>query len=277
MDFPKRFLLLVSLIHLPALNALQAEDGLPRQISLDGVPATLIEDVIVPHPAELFALMDKLPGRADWRSRVRQDFNVRSTNDRTTLALVFGMMIADGFIAVQAQDPDGVRSSGREILELAEALSLRDAVLPHARAILDACEKEDWKQVRIELDRVHKTVSDLMEQMRDDELARCVSVAGWIRGTHVLTSIITEAYSPDKAEILNQPDLAAHFVHQLQAMEKTRAESPSMELVFAGMREVESLMAQPGRKTIPSDSVRQIYEIVDGIVDKIAPDAGAQP
>jgi hypothetical protein len=268
-----RTILLGGLLLVPAGGTAWAQGAAAATPPLDlaSFPASMIDDVIVPDPGELFSLMDKLPGQPNWESWVRSDFGKGTLTDRTRLALWFGTLIADGFIAVQAENPDGVTKAGRRILELAESLSLRDAVLPHSRAIIEACEKKDWPRVRRELDRTHRTVREQMEQMRDEDLAQFVSVAGWLRGTEVLTSLIVESYSQDKAEILNQPDLAEHFIARLSSLEGEGKDSESIQSVLVGLRSVRQMMGPSTEKHLTSEQVAQIHGICAGIVNQIVP------
>lgn len=264
-------ILLGGLILVSAAGISQAQEAPSARLDLAAFPASVIDQVIVPDPGELFSLMDKLPGQPNWESWVRSDFGKGTLTDRTRLALWFGTLIADGFIAVQAEDPDGVTKAGKRILELAESLSLRDAVLPHSRAIVEACEAKDWPRVRRELDRTHKTVREQMELMRDQDLAQYVSVAGWLRGTEVLTSLIVESYSQDKAEILNQPDLAEHFINRLSKLEGEGKDSQPVQAVLAGLRSVRLLMGTSADQHLSSDQVQQIHGICAGIVNQIVP------
>ena len=239
---------------------------LPDRLDLDDFPGVFIDEVIVPNPAEIFTLMEKL-GQTDWASKVRKDLEFEKSTDRIDLALLFGALIADGFIAVQAKDKDAVKQLGQEILDLSKALGLQDAVLPHTQAIVEATDQAKWETVRQELDRTHKTVRDTMETTRDGELAQCVSIAGWVRGTEVLTSLIGEAYSTDKAEILNQPDLAAHFVKQLEAMEDATGNKAHVQQILAGLRQVQALMAKHETEVLPSTDVERIHTICTTILD----------
>lgn len=241
---------------------------LPSQLKLEDFPGVFIDEVIVPNPAELFTLMEKL-GQPDWASRVRTDLALKKSTDRTELALLFGALIADGFIAVQAKNKTAVKDLGQEILNLSKALGLQESVLPHTQAIVEATDRGEWNRVREELDRTHKTVRDTMEETRDGELAQCVSIAGWVRGTEVLTGLIGEAYSTDKAEILNQPDLAAHFVKQIEAMEPKTTEKAPVQKILTGLREVRALMAEHQSEVLPSTDVARIHEICATILESI--------
>ncbi|MEO0446197.1 MAG: hypothetical protein AAF191_08995, partial [Verrucomicrobiota bacterium] len=57
-------------VSLPGSLLYADEEHLPDTLQLSDFPGRFIEEVIVPHPGELFSLMDKLPGRSDWAGRV---------------------------------------------------------------------------------------------------------------------------------------------------------------------------------------------------------------
>jgi hypothetical protein len=57
-----------------------------------------------------------------------------------------------------------------------------------------------------------------MNEVQDKELSELVSLGGWLRGTEVLTSVVSKRYSQEGAELLHQPDLIDHFQIQLRKM-----------------------------------------------------------
>jgi hypothetical protein len=203
-------------------------------------PGKVVEDVIVPVPTEVFRVLDKL-GEPNWRAEMRE-LDLPNTTDRTRLSLMFGLVIAEGFVAVQAEDKDKVQDIGREVTRLATALGLTKAVRPHAQAILDAADKNDWNSIRREFDRTQKTVRDSMEQMKDADLAQCVSMGGWLRGTASVTSVVSKNFSADQAELLNQPMLVEHFITAIGRMASDKKEHPTVESVAKGLKTIQQKM-----------------------------------
>ena len=179
-------------------------------------PGQVVDDVVVPVPSEVFSVLDKL-GEPNWRQELR-DVDFPKSSDRTKLALMFGLVVAEGFVSVQAEDKEKVKDIGREVIDLATALGLIKAVRPHAQAILDAADKEHWSAIRKEFDQTQKTVRDSMEQMKDVDLSQCVSMGGWLRGTASVTSVVGKNFSADRAELLNQPMLVEHFLATISKM-----------------------------------------------------------
>ena len=97
-----------------------------------------------------------------------------------------------------------------------------------------------------------------MNEAHDEKLSQLVSLGGWLRGTEVLTSVVSKHFSADGAELLHQPDLLSYFQTRLQAM-------PEFNVPI--IREIENALGQVkplidvGNARIPPASVKKINEI----------------
>src|SRR6266496_2349510 len=186
-----------------------------------------VEDIVVPLPNEIFGALNKL-GVVNWKEHVRSD---RGTNftERPSIALLLGTVIADGFIAVQAEDAPAVK----------------------------------------EIDRTQNSVQQAMNEVHDEKLSQLVSLGGWLRGTEVLTSVVTKRFSVDGAELLHQPDLLSYFQTRLQAMPEFNV--PIIHEIEVGLVKVKPLI-DVGNARIPPEAVKKINEITtrlgDGIVTR---------
>lgn len=229
-------------------------------------PGQVVDDVVVPVPSEVFTVLDKL-GEPNWRQEVR-DLKLPETSDRTLLSLIFGYVVAEGFVAVQAEDKESVKDIGREVIDLAKALAISKSVLPHAQAILDAADQNDWKSIRKEFDLTQKTVRTTMEQMRDEDLAQCVSLGGWLRGTASVTSVVTKTFSADRAELLNQPMLVEHFLSAISVTPPSTKDHPVVVKILAGLRVVLTEM-EGAVDGFSEDSVRTIGKTCENLLSEI--------
>src|SRR5712675_2165802 len=215
-----------------------------------------VEDVVVPLPNEVFAALNKL-GPVNWKEFVRTEKGV-NFSERPRTALLLGNVIADGFIAVQAQDAPAVKDIGQRVLSLAKGIGVGASITPHAKAITEAADKRKWDSVRQELDRTQSSVQAAMNEVHDEKLSQLVSLGGWLRGTQVLSSVVTKHFSADGAELLHQPDLLSYFQTRLEAM-------PEFKLPI--IREIEDALVQVkplidvGNARIPQESVKKINEI----------------
>jgi hypothetical protein len=234
----------------------------PKQI--DVKPFSKVEDVVVPLPNEVFGALNKLGG-VNWREYVRNDKGTNFT-ERPRIALLLGAVIADGFIAVQAEDAPTVKEIGQRVLSLAKGIGVGNSITPHAKAITEAADKRNWKSVRQELDRTQNSVQQAMNEVHDEKLSQLVSLGGWLRGTEVLTTVVNKRYSEEGAELLHQPDLINYFERRLQGMPEFNLKL--LQDIHAALIEVRP-MIDVGDAHISPASVKKINEITTRLGDSI--------
>src|SRR5881396_723046 len=192
MLFSKRLNSIVAAVFGLALCAHGAQA--PQHVKINQL-STTVEDVVVPLPNEIFGALNKL-GSVNWKEYVRTDKGTNFT-ERPRIALLLGTVIADGFIAVQAEDAPTVREIGQRVVGLAKGIGVGNSILPHAKAIIEAADKRDWESVRQELDRTQNSVQQAMNEVHDEKLSQLVSLGGWLRGTQILTAVVDKHFSID--------------------------------------------------------------------------------
>jgi hypothetical protein len=223
-----------------------------------------VDDVVVPLPNEVFGALNKLGG-VNWREYVRNDKGSNFT-ERPRIALLLGAVIADGFIAVQAEDAPTVKEIGQRVLSLAKGIGVGNSITPHAKAITEAADKRNWTSVRQELDRTQNSVQTAMNEVHDEKLSQLVSLGGWLRGTEVLTAVVNRRYSEEGSELLHQPDLLAYFETKLQAMPEFNLKL--LQDIHKALTEVKPLI-DVGDAHISPASVKKINEITTQLGDSI--------
>ena len=250
---------------LPLTAAPQGTKGVEEFDPL-AFPGKVVDDVIVPVPSEVFSVLDKL-GEPNWNAELRKQ-DIPNTSDRTKLSLLFGYTVAEGFVAVQAQDKEAVKDIGHDVISLSKSLGLSKSVLPHAQAILDAADKGNWSAIRKEFDQTQKTVRDTMEQMKDMDLSQCVSLGGWLRGTASVTSVVKKSFSADRAELLNQPMLVEHFVSSIAKMPGSTRDHDVVKSIQKGLSSVLKQM-ENAVDGFSKDAVSDIGKTCDGLLTEI--------
>ncbi|MGH8095036.1 MAG: hypothetical protein ACREIF_16445 [Chthoniobacterales bacterium] len=222
-----------------------------------------IDDVVVPLPNEIFSALNKLDS-VNWKEYVRNDKGTNFT-ERPRIALLLGTVIADGFIAVQAEDAPSVKEIGQRVVNLAKGIGVGNSIMPHAKAITEAADKRNWPAVRQELDRTQNSVQQAMNEVHDEKLSQLVSLGGWLRGTQVLTSVVDRHFSSDGAELLHQPDLLEYFQRKLATMPEF--DLPVIAQIKSSLVEVKPLIETEA--PISAGSVKKINAItarLDGAI-----------
>lgn len=239
---------------LAALPSATLAAGPPRSIDVKRLSKN-IDDVVVPLPNEIFGALNKLDS-VNWKSFVRTNKGTNFT-ERPRIALLLGAVIADGFIAVQAEDAPSVKEIGQRVLSLAKGIGVGNSIVPHAKAITEAADRRNWPAVRQELDRTQNSVQQAMNEVHDEKLSQLVSLGGWLRGTQVLTSVVDRHFSADGAELLHQPDLLDYFQRKLANMPEFNI--PILGQIQSALVEVKPLIDV--ETPISPASVQKINEI----------------
>ncbi len=247
-----------------AMTSLRAETSAPEQIDLSSFPAAAVQDVVVPVPSEIFNVLDKL-GSPNWKGELRDSLGKNSGN-RAQVALLLGTVIAEGFIAVEAEDSERVKQIGRDVLELSAAVGVQKAVVARSKAIVDKAEARDWTGTRRELDGALQDVRGAMIELNDDDLAQLVSLGGWIRGTEVLTSIVQKDYKRDRAELLHQPELLNYFERRLDNLSPRLRKSELVTQLRAMLAEIRPLILEGEGRKISPESVERIHTVTSKMV-----------
>jgi hypothetical protein len=230
--------------------------------------ATLVEDVIVPVPSEVFGVLDKL-GSPNWHDVLRTD-KPAVPGVRAETALLLGDVIAEGFIAVEAQDPEQVKKIGRTVLDLSAAMGVKKAVIARSNAIIEFADKKDWPRVRRELDGALTDVKDAMDELHDEELAQLVSLGGWLRGTEALAQVVKRNYTKDSAGLLHQPALLEYFDRRISHMSPRLKNDEVVARIQKRLPEIRPLIGESDSE-ISAQSVDQIRDIVNDLVKAISP------
>jgi len=156
-------------------NGVQAAPAAPAPQHVDVKQLSRrVEDVVVPLPNEVFGALNKL-GSVNWHEYVRTDKGSNFT-ERPRIALLLGTVIADGFIAVQAEDAPAVKDIGQRVQALARGIGVERSITQHAKAIIEAADKRRWDNVRQELDRTQNSVQQAMNEVHDEKLSQLVSL-----------------------------------------------------------------------------------------------------
>jgi hypothetical protein len=265
----RAFLLALGLAPMLAL----AEPAARIDVSKLPAQSQMIDQVVVPVPSEIFGVLDKL-GKPHWEDVLRPVKNARPTGEQPQVALLLGTVIAEGFVAVEAENVEEVKTIGRAVLTLSEAIGVRKAVLKRSKSITDFAEKKDWQAVRRELDGALADVKEAMMELKSEQMSQLVSLGGWLRGTEALTAVVAKSFTKDGAELLHQPVLLDYFDRQLAAMRPKIKANPVVSKVQKGLIEIRPLVGLADGTEISEKSVKEIEAIARELVRAIHAKAG---
>ena len=245
---------------MPALAQTPSEQNgpLPSQ-------AKQVHGLAVPVPKEIFRSLDQFRN-ANWRAVRRPEVaRWKSHGDQAQIATLLGVVIAEGFIAMEAKDSTEVENVGANVLSLARGLGIRDRALRRSRSIMELAEKNEWSEARKEWDGVLSDLETGMIEIKSAHLAQLVSLGGWLRGTEALSALVLQNYSPERANLIRQPELINYLEEQLRAMSSDVQARPIVVKLLDGIKTIRSLVENEN-VPLSEETVRKVHGVCAELV-----------
>src|SRR5712692_8196853 len=153
----------------------------PMRLPADQLAKAIRNDSIsIPTPGELFAALEK-PGKPNWSGQYRGPIPTTYRN-RAQIALNLGGLIADGFIAVEAQDSQQVKNIGTDIIKLAKALGVSVGGWIRGTQVVSAAVMQNYDERSAKVLRqpalvnfIHSKLNDISSDLHNEPLVKEVS------------------------------------------------------------------------------------------------------
>ncbi len=230
--------------------------------------AAKVDAVTVPTPGEFFAAIEK-SGKPNWASQYRPPTAIDSTS-RAQMALNLGTLIADGYIAIEAQDGQQVKNIGKDVLAIAKKLSVSEGVLSRSKSITEFAENGLWDQLHEELEATQNEVKKSLETNRDSDLINLVSLGGWIRGTQVVTGLLLENFNAENARLLRQPWLVAFLRSKLDALPGKLRDDKLVAQVDQKLQSIQQMVSFPADHVPTLDEVKVLNQAAGQLTKEIS-------
>jgi hypothetical protein len=232
--------------------------------------AAMVDSLSIPTPGELMAALNKV-GKLDWPARFRPPI-ATSFASRPQMALNLGGLIADGYIAVEAEDTQQVKNIGKDIIALARPLGVQQDIINRGKSLTQFAEGNQWDVLREELEATQNEVKSAMTENKDQNLVTLVTVGGWARGAEVISGYLTEHYSEAGAKLLRQPAIVRFLNQRLDELPDKVRDDPAVKKTRVKLLEIEKTVSFAPEVTPTPEQVKKINalatELVAGISKK---------
>ena len=220
---------------------------------------TKIDALSIPTPAELMAALNKV-AKPNWQSKYRPPIPTNFSS-RAQIALNIGGLVADGYIAVEAEDSQQVKNIGKDIIALAKCLAVSESVIARGNSIFEFAERNEWNTLKEELEATQNEVKLSLQQQHDGALVCLVSLGAWIRGTEVISGWIADNYTPAAARLLRQPEIVALMRAKLDELPPKAKEDPLVASLITGLPGLQNAVSFSSDKTPTPDDVKNVKDI----------------
>ena len=241
-----------------------------EQLTKDEMAKVVKTDAVtVPTPGEIMAALNKQTNKPNWSAESRGPIPTNFGN-RPQMALNLGGLIADGYLAVEAEEVQQVKNTGRDIKDLATDLGVDKQILSRISSITEFSDKGQWNTLKEELEETQNEVKQTMEQNKDQDLVILVTIGGWIRGTQVVSSWIADNYSPDSAKLIRQPALVAYMRAKLGDLKPKTLADPLVKSLDGKLADIEKLVSFPKDTAPTQDDVKKLRDAVTELETEIS-------
>lgn len=249
--------ILIAMLALAGGHAWAADSGVLQHLPASALAQALQPDSFtVPTPGELLAALNKV-GKPNWQAQYRAPIPTAYTS-RPQLALNLGGLIADGYLAVEAEDSQQVKNIGRDIMTLARTLGISENVLRRGKSIEDFAENNEWSTLKEELEATQNEVKLAMDQQHDEELTTLVTLGGWIRGTEAVSGWIANNYTPAEAKLIRQPAVVALLRARLAALPPKTLDDELVKGLDSRLQAIQQMVSFPNDHTPTQDDIKKL-------------------
>jgi len=232
---------------IPSLAPASEDQLTPAQMS----NASFLETVSLPTPSEFFLALGK-QCQPNWSKLVRQSVPV-VTADRERIALQLGILTADGFIAIEAQDGQSVKNSARDILLLAKKLNVGQQIVARSQSISDFADAGKWSRLREEFDAMQNDIRLSLLEQKDSPLVVLAMAGSWVRQLDLASNLLTTDDSAFSSGLLVQPEIASRILQRVDNLPDASKKHPVVRQLQEGLNTTSTLMAASSSHLPPSD------------------------
>ena len=224
--------------------------------------ASFLDTISIPTPGEFFLAVDK-QCQPNWSKLLRPSVPA-STSDREHIALHLGILVADGFMAIEAQDGQSVKNTARDILLLAKKLNVSQQIVARIQSISDFSDAGNWNRLREELDAMQNDIRLCLMEQKDSPLVVLAMAGAWVRQLDMASNLLATNDISASTALLVQPEIASHILTRVENLPENSKKRPIVKQLSEGLHTTAALMSQSTYSLTPS-AVKSIASIMSAI------------
>lgn len=206
--------------------------------------------------------------KPDWASQFLPPISAKLAS-RTHLALALGSVLAEGYLAAQAEDSQHTRNLNKDLLSIAKPLGIQTELLERSKSLSDSAEKKAWEKVSLELDATEADLLRILRQNKDEELVHLVRIGAWIRATEAVSQLVCGNYTQKSAELLHHRELALQYSSALASLsDKTRADA-TVAAIFPRLMELGALLRGTDNTPPTEDEIKKFAQTARSVLHDI--------
>ena len=230
-----------------------------EKLTPEEMTAAQMQATLVPSPGALFNAVDKM-GKFNWVDVVSNNKNTTYKNDYLR-ALNLGTRSADGFLAIQAREPEKLGEIVDTVLTLARELGVDEPILDKASDMRKLASEQKWDKLRTQLDVLKVDAEKYIADLGDESNAILVSTGGWLEGLRAVTQLLSTQYDAKASKVLYQPTLVKYFQDKFKTLDAEALQDPLVKKISDSLDEIASLLNVKQGQVVPQENVEKLYKL----------------
>jgi len=231
------------------------------------------DNYLVPSPNELFRALENL-GERNWKTivgAIKQDSDKQKKNykDNLILAMNLGIRVADGFLAVAAEDKDLLGDLAPVIKTISQRLGVKEALIGVGDRIQNYAQEEKWGLLTKELDELQGGVLAEMVRLRNNDAALLGSIAGWLEGMHLVTKSLVESYDTEGSKLLRQSWLVERFLVDLEDVDGSVRQRDLIVDLINDLKQIKLLCDVGKDEPVAKADIQKLYALTSAFTEKV--------
>lgn len=183
--------------------------------------------------------------------------------DRARLALELGVLMANGFVAIQNNQMDLIKPLALQMSRYAKALGAGERVNRHAANILQNVEQRNIEKLKDDLSALQKDVEIELINLRDPDMAHLIGLGGWIRAIDAATASLQGNFEQAGFKQLIQPDVPEYFNEAIAGLDPTVTKRQDVAEIRRLLEQLEQIMRSIDPAKADKTQLAQVRDIAE--------------
>ena len=188
------------------------------------------------------------------------------TDKDVAIPMILGVRIADGVMAIKANNAELLNKCAADIEKLAKKMGVADADLGRARAVRAAANKGEWLKVFMELGFLQQDIMKKIDQPEHATHGTLLIVCGWMEGARYTSTVVDENYSAETSNLLREPMLAKALKGKIEGLPANLQSSPLVAKLREVLPQIERILTIPLDGTISKENVGELNRLATEVV-----------
>ncbi|MBJ7326831.1 MAG: hypothetical protein JHC52_05730 [Chthoniobacterales bacterium] len=231
----------------------------------------------MPNPYDKLLAIEETVGESkiDWAAladNIAVDVDPNKIESKQDAAMALGVKIADGIVAIKAQNAEKLNRSADQLESLGKKLGATDDDLKRSRQVRDLANRGEWLMVFLELGFLQADIMQKLSSPENQADRTLVIASGWLQGARYASALIGQNYTPALSNILREPLLAGELNKQVSALGGDAGPSAKVQAISKAVAEAYPIVNISLDASISKEDVAKLKSISDTAVEAVTAD-----